>query len=160
MRFCDRGEPVKLCAQSRKAVRWCCPRPRGQGPELAQYRGHRCVVLYQLLDRWGKVWPRIEKVCEHPVVFAGMMPCQGRAESQAVDRQGCRRLLVTAKLTADSGKLVSQLLMDLLQLPAECYGSLVFASGHQEMISFRRGRMACTAIPIAGNAPIGTRAIS
>jgi hypothetical protein len=118
------------------------------------------VVLYELLDRWGKVWSHKEKFCEHPVVFARVMPCQGRAESQAVDRQGRRRLPVTAKLTADSGKLVSQLLMDLLQLPAECYGSLVVTSSHQEMISLRRGRMACTAIPIAGKAPIGAEAIS
>lgn len=60
MRLCDRGEAIEFTSQPRKALRWRRLRLRGQGLDLQQYGGYRGMVINQVLDRRGEVWPCIE----------------------------------------------------------------------------------------------------
>lgn len=136
MRLCDRGEAIEFTSQPRKILRRSRLRLRGQGPDLQQYRGYRGVVIDQVLDRRGKVWPSIEQFSEHAVVFAHMMRCQGRAERQAVGLQPGFHVVILAEFPADPGELVSQVLVGLPQLPAKCYGSLAVVGGHGDVVPF------------------------
>jgi hypothetical protein len=77
MRLHDRGEAIDFAPQSRKALRWSGLPRKGQGPDLMQDRGYRGVVVDQVPDRRGKVWPGIEQLGEHAVVFALVMRGQG-----------------------------------------------------------------------------------
>jgi hypothetical protein len=77
MRLHDRGEAIELTSQFRKALRWSGLAQKGQGPDLMQDRGYRGVVAGQVPDRRGQVWPGIEQLCEHAVLFAPVMRCQG-----------------------------------------------------------------------------------
>ena len=77
MRLHDRGETIEFASQFRKALRWSGLPLKGQGPDLMQDRGYRGVVVDQVPDRRGQVWPGIEQLGEHAVVFAPVMRCQG-----------------------------------------------------------------------------------
>ena len=59
---------------------------------------------------------------------------QSRAERQTVHRLACCPLLLPAQLTADSGELVSQLMVHALQLPGKCHDALIVAGGHKDMV--------------------------
>jgi hypothetical protein len=77
MRLHDRGEAINFALQFRKALRWSGLPLKGQGTDLTQDRGYRGVVVDQVPDRRGKVWPGIEQLCEQAVVFAQVMRGQG-----------------------------------------------------------------------------------
>src|ERR1017187_9386590 len=77
MRLHDRGEAIELASQFREALRWSGLPVKGQGPDLMQDRGYRGVIAGQVPDRRGQVWPGIEQLCEHAVVFAPVTRCQG-----------------------------------------------------------------------------------
>jgi hypothetical protein len=139
MRLHDRGEAIELASQFGKALRWSGLPLKDQDTDLTQDRGYRRVVAGQVPDRRGKVWPGIEQLSEHAVVFAPVMRGQGRAERQAVDLQTGNHVLIPAQCFPDPGEFIPQLLVGTPELQAERRSPLRVVGSHAGLVlSFLR----------------------
>jgi hypothetical protein len=152
MRLCDRCEAIEFASQCRKALRWSGLAQKGQGLDLMQDRGYRGVVTGEVPDCRGKVWPGIEQLCEHAVVFAPVMGGQGGAERQAVLLQPGLHVLIAVQCFPDPGEFISQVLVGSPELLAECRSPLGVVCSHAAVIPFVSAPSCLTPLPPAHRA--------